>query len=266
MFDLAGKALDVPSYQLLGGKCREKIRLYANINRATVDRSPFGFAHNAERAVAEGFTAIKCAPFDDVSVANISRGSLTPAICLGIDRIRTIRAAIGGDIDLMVDCHSRFNPGIIIQVAKELEDLHLFWIEDAVSLENLDAFAHISRSIGIPIATGERLRTLTDFDRLLTQTHVDYILPDVKHVGGLSGLKKIAILAAARNVSITPHNPSGPVATAASVQCMASVPNFAILEYAWGEVEWRASLTEPPEKIVNGSIEVPDRAGLGITL
>ena len=266
MWDLVGKALEVPSYQLLGGKCREKIRLYANINRATVDRSPFGFAHNAERAVAEGFTAIKCAPFDDVSVANISRGTLTPAICLGIERIRTIRAAIGGDIDLMVDCHSRFNPGILIQVAKELEDLHLFWIEDAVSLDNLDAFAHMSRSIGIPIATGERLRTLTDFDRLLTEAHVDYILPDVKHVGGISGLKKIAILAAARNVMMTPHNPSGPIATAASVQCMASVPNFAILEYAWGEVDWRATLIEPPEKIVDGFIEVPARTGLGITL
>ena len=131
-------------------------------------------------------------PPDDVSVANISRGTLTPAICAGIDRIRTIRAAIGADIDLMVDCHSRFNPGILIQVAKELEDLHLFWIEDAVSLDNLDAFAYMSQSIGIPIATGERLRTLTDFDRLLTEAHVDYILPDVKHVGGISGLKKIA--------------------------------------------------------------------------
>ena len=266
MWDLVGKALDVPSYQLLGGKCREKIRLYANINRATVDRSPLGFAKNAESAVAEGFTAIKCAPFDDVSVRNISRGSLTPAICLGIDRIRTIRAAIGADIDLMVDCHSRFNPGIIIQVAKELEDLHLFWIEDAVSLDNLDAFAHISRSIGIPIATGERLRTLKDFDKLLTETYIDYILPDVKHVGGILGLKKIATLAAARNVMVTPHNPSGPIATAANVQCMASVPNFAILEYAWGEVEWRASLTEPSEKIVGGFIEVPERSGLGITL
>ena len=266
MCDLIGKALNVPTYHLLGGKCREKIRLYANINRATLDRTPSGFATNAERAVVDGFTAIKCAPFDDVSVVNISSGTLTPAICAGIDRIRTIRAAIGADIDLMVDCHSRFNPGILIQVAKELEDLHLFWIEDAVSLDNLDAFAHMSRSIDIPIATGERLRTLTDFDRLLTQAHVDYILPDVKHVGGISGLKKIATLAAARNVMITPHNPSGPVATAASVQCMASVPNFAILEYAWGEVDWRASLIDPPEEIVDGFIEVPSRTGLGITL
>lgn len=265
-WDVAGKALNLPSYQLLGGKCRDKIRLYANINRATIERSPAGFARNAELAVAEGFTAIKCAPFDDVSVANISRGSLTPAICLGIDRIRAIRAAIGAAVDLMVDCHSRFNPGIIVQVARELDDLHLFWIEDPGSLDNLDALAHVSHSTSMPIATGERLRTLSAFDRLLKQGHVDYILPDVKHVGGLLGLKKIAALAEAQRVMVTPHNPSGPVATAASVQCMSSVPNFAILEYAWGEVEWRASLISPPEKIVNGFIEVPALPGLGAQL
>lgn len=265
-WDLAGKVLNLPSHQLLGGSCRDKIRLYANINRATIDRSPAGFARNAEKAVSEGFTAIKCAPFDDVSVANISHGSLTPAICLGIERIRDIRAAIGADVELMVDCHSRFNPGIIVQVAKELDDLGLFWLEDPVSLENLDAFAHVSQSTSMPIATGERLRTLSAFDRLLQQGRVDYILPDVKHVGGLLGLKKIAALAEARNVMVTPHNPSGPVATAASVQCMASVPNFAILEYAWGEVEWRASLISPPETIVNGFIDVPHRPGLGAQL
>ena len=266
MSDLVGKMLGVPCYQLLGGRCREKIRVYANINRATQDRSPAGFARNAERAVAEGFTAIKCAPFDDVSVANIARGTLTPAIRAGIDRVRAVRAAIGADIDLMVDCHSRFNPGVLRQVAKELEDLHLFWIEDAVPLDNLDAFAAVSRSIGIPVATGERLRTLRAFEQLLSRAHVDYILPDVKHVGGISGLKKIATLAAAHNVAVTPHNPSGPVATAASVQCMASVPNFAILEYAWGEVDWRHTLVDPPETLVDGFLEVPTRNGLGITL
>ena len=266
MWDLAGKACAVPSYQLLGGRCRKKIRLYANINRATVDRSPRGFARNAERAVAEGFTAIKCAPFDAVSVANISHGTLTPAIRLGIDRIRAIRAAIGPDVDLMMDCHSRFNPGLIIQTAKELDDLHLFWIEDAVPLDDLGALAHVSQSIAMPIATGERLRTLTGFERLLKQAQVDYILPDVKHVGGILGLKKIATLAETLKVAVTPHNPSGPIATAASVQCMASVPNFAILEYAWGEVEWRAALIAPPEEIVDGFIEVPIGTGLGVSL
>ena len=266
MCDLIGKGLEVPSYQLLGGKCREKIRLYANINRATLDRSPVGFATNAERAVAEGFTAIKCAPFDNVSVANVSKGTLTPAIRLGIERIRAIRAAIGPDIDLMVDCHSRFNPGLIIQTAKALDDLQLFWIEDPVPLTDLAAFAHVSQSTSMPIATGERLRTLVDFQRLLAYGQVDYILPDVKHVGGLLGLKKIAGLAASMNIAVTPHNPSGPVATAASVQCVASIPNFAILEYAWGEVDWRGTLLTPPERIVEGFIEVPTEAGFGVSL
>ncbi len=266
MWDLVGKTLDVPSYQLLGGKYRNRIRLYANINRATVERSPSGFARNAEQAVAEGFTAIKCAPFDGVSVSDISKGTLTSPIRLGIDRIRAIRAAIGPDIDLMVDCHSRFNSGLIIQTAEALDDLNLFWIEDPVPLTDLDAVAHVSQSTSMPIATGERLRTLTDFERLLKQGRVDYILPDVKHVGGLLGLKKIATLAETTNVKITPHNPSGPVATAASVQCMAGLPNFGILEYAWGEVDWRSSLVDPSEQIIDGFIELSTRSGLGISL
>ena len=266
MWDLVGKALDVPSYQLLGGKCRNRIRLYANINRATVDRSPKGFARNAEQAVAEGFTAIKCAPFDGVSVSDISQETQTSNIHLGVDRIRAIRAAIDPEIDLMVDCHSRFNSGLIIQTAKALDDLNLFWIEDPVPLTDLDAVAHVSQSTSMPIATGERLRTLTEFDQLLKQGRVDYILPDTKHVGGLLGLKKIAALAETTNVKITPHNPSGPVATAASVQCMASVPNFGILEYAWGEVDWRSALVDPPEQIIDGFIELSTRSGLGISL
>lgn len=266
MWDLAGKALGVPSHRLLGGKCRNRIRLYANINRATIDRSPQGFAQNAKKAVSEGFTAIKCAPFDGVSVSNITHGTLTPAIRKGIERIRAIRATIGSEIDLLVDCHSRFNPGLIIQTAKALDDLNLFWLEDPVPLDDLNAVAHVSMSTSMPIATGERLRTLTDFDKLLKFGRVDYILPDVKHVGGLLGLKKIGTLAETTNVKVTPHNPSGPVATAASVQCMASVPNFGILEYAWGEVDWRSTLIDPPERIIDGFIELSTRSGLGISL
>ncbi len=266
MWDLAGKALEIPIYQLLGGKCRNQIRLYANINRATVDRSPQGFAKNAKQAVSEGFTAIKCAPFDGVSVSDITKGTLTPAIHQGIERIRAIRTTIGPEVDLLVDCHSRFNPGLIIQTSKALDDLNLFWIEDPVPLNDLDAVAHVSQSTSMPIATGERLRTLTEFDRLLKYGRVDYILPDVKHVGGLLGLKKIATLAETTNVRVTPHNPSGPVATAASVQCMASVPNFGILEFAWGEVDWRSTLVDPSETIIDGFIELSTRSGLSITL
>ncbi|MCZ6678421.1 MAG: mandelate racemase/muconate lactonizing enzyme family protein [Candidatus Poribacteria bacterium] len=266
LWALAGKALGVPAYRLLGGSCRQKIRLYANINRATVDRTPEGFAQNAQKAVEEGFTAIKCAPFDDASVRDISRGTLAPAVRMGIERIRRIRETIGPEVDLMVDCHSRFNPGLIIQTARELDDLHLFWVEDPVPLTDLDALSHVSQSTSMPIATGETLRTKAGFRRLLAQGAADFILPDIKHVGGILELKKIAAMAEAANVMVTPHNPSGPVATAASVQCMATVPNFAILEYAWGEVAWRPELVNPPERIIDGFIELSNRPGLGIDL
>lgn len=266
LWDIVGKALNVPIHRLLGGRCREKIRVYANINRATWDRTPEGFAQNARKAVEEGFTAIKCAPFDDVSVGDVSRGSLSRAIRTGIERIRRIREAIGPDVDLMVDCHSRFNSGLMLQTARELDDLHLFWIEDPIPLTDVDALSHVSQSTSMPIATGETLRTKAQFRKLLECHAADFILPDVKHVGGILELKKIAAMAEAANVMVTPHSPSGPVATASGVQCMATVPNFAILEYAWGEVEWRAELVNPPERIIDGFIEVSDYPGLGIEL
>ena len=266
LWDLAGKALGVPIHRMLGGSCREELRLYANINRATWDRTPEGFVQNALKAVADGFAAIKCAPFDDVSIGNVSRGTLNPAIRTGIERVRRVREAVGPDIELMIDCHSRFNTGLAIQVAKEFEDLRLFWLEDLVPLTDLNALQHVRQSISTPIATGESLRAKSQFRELLATQAVDYILPDVKYVGGILELKKIAALAEAAGILVTPHSPSGPVAAAASVQCMATVPNFAVLEYAWGEVEWRSDLVDPPEQIVDGFINVSQRPGLGIDL
>ena len=266
LWDLAGKALNVPIYQLLGGSCREKLRVYANFNRATWDRTPEGFAQNALKVVADGFTAIKCAPFDDFSIRDVSGGALNSTLRTGIERVRRIREAIGPDIEFMVDCHSRFNVGLAIQVAKELEDLHLFWLEDIVPLTDLRELSYVRQSISTPMATGENLRTKSQFRELLATPAVDFILPDVKYVGGILGLKKIATLAEAAGIQVTPHSPSGPVATAAGAQCMASVPNFAILEYAWGEVEWRSQLVKPPERIIDGFINVSRRPGLGIDL
>jgi galactonate dehydratase len=266
LWDLAGKALNIPIHRMLGGSCRDKLRVYANINRATWERTAEDFTQNALRAVADGFTAIKCAPFDDFSIKNVSRGALNSTLRTGIERIQRIREAIGSDIELMIDCHSNFNPGLAIQVARELEGLHLFWLEDLIPLTDLNALTHVRQSISTPIATGESIRTKSKFRELLATQAVDYILPDVKYVGGILELKKIAAMAEAASILVTPHNPSGPVATAASIQCMATVPNFAILEYAWGEVEWRADLIDPPEQIIDGFMEVPQRPGLGIEL
>ena len=266
LWDLAGKALNIPVHRMLGGSCRNKLRTYANINRATWKRTPEDFAQNALKAVADGFTAIKCAPFDDFSIRNVTRGALNSTLRTGIERIQRIREAVGPDIEMMIDCHSNFNPGLAIQVAKELEDLHLFWLEDLIPLTDLNALTHIRQSISTPIATGESIRTKSKFRELLATQAVDYILPDVKYVGGILELKKIAAMAEAAGILVTPHNPSGPVATAASIQCMATVPNFAILEYAWGEVEWRSELIDPPEQIIDGFMEVSQRPGLGIKL
>ncbi len=266
LWDILGKALDTPTHGLLGGRVRDSLRVYANINRATEDRGPEGFARNAMRAVDDGFTGVKLAPFDDLRPADMARHSLGPTVRVGIDRVRAVREAVGPDVDVMVDCHSRFSPGLAVQTAREMDDLRLCWLEDPVPLTDLDGLRHVYEHTSMPIATGETVRTLAGFHRLLSTRVADYILPDVKHVGGVLALKKIAAMAQAANVLVAPHNPSGPVATAASAQCMATVPNFAILEYAWGEVDWRASLTTPEERVVGGSIEVGSGAGLGIEL
>ncbi len=168
LWDIVGKTLNAPVYNLLGGRCRDTIRIYANINRATWDRSPESFARNAAAAVEEGFTAIKCAPFDGVSCkrpvqmngpdtklsAEIHRN-----IDTGIARIRQVRSAIGDTIDLLVDCHGRFSPDIAIQVTQELKDVNLFWFEDPIPATDFDALARVKSEAPMPIAFGETLRT-----------------------------------------------------------------------------------------------------------
>lgn len=240
--------------------------MYANINRGTWDRTPTGFARNAQAATAEGFTAIKCAPFDNVSAKGLSNQAQHAATAIGIDRIREIRAAIGPDVDLMVDCHSRFGTATAIQMARELDDVGLTWLEDPVSLQDLEQLRQVNEHTSMPIATGERFRTLTGFRTLLESRVAEYILPDVKYVGGILGIKKIAALAEAFGVLVAPHNPSGPVASAASIHCMATVPNFGILEYAWGEVDWRRDLIDPSEQVEDGFAPVPVQPGLGVSL
>ncbi|HIE29035.1 TPA: mandelate racemase/muconate lactonizing enzyme family protein [Candidatus Poribacteria bacterium] len=270
-WDIVGKVLNTPVYNLLGGRCRDKIRLYANINRATWDRSPSGFARNAKAAVLDGFTAIKCAPFDAVSHGELARtdgnsSEMRRVIDTGIERIRQVRAAVGDEIDLLVDCHGRFTPSMAIQVAKELEDVNLFWFEAPIPSTDFEAIAKVKAEAPMPIAFGENLRTKSLFQEALEKQAMNILMPDVKHTGGILELKKISALAESVKIPIAPHNPSGPVATAASVQCMTSVPNFLILEHAWGEVPWRSELIIEPEKIEHGFIEISDKPGLGIEL
>ena len=266
LWDVWGQALGQPIWALLGGRHRDRVVLYANVNRATFDRSPAGFAESARRAVGDGFRAVKCAPFDDVSYRFPDREANLRGIAAGIERIAAIREAIGGGVRLMVDCHSRFDVPTAIQVARELEPLDLAWLEEPVPSTDLDGLERIREHSPMPIAGGESLVGRTGFWEAVRRRVLDVIMPDVKHVGGILELRKVAALAEPARVSVSPHNPSGPVSTLASVHVCATIPNFLALEYPWGETPWRGELLTPPEVLSDGAIAIPDRPGLGFAL
>ena len=266
LWDLAGKALDVPTYVLLGGKVRDSLPVYANINRATDPRTPAGFAAAAKRAVADGFRAIKAAPWDGFPPPGSPDAAITRAVDTGIASTAAMREAVGPGIAIMVDCHSFFDVERAVRVAERLEPYNLTWYEEPVAPDRVDDTVAIRRRIRQQMAGGETLFGLTGFAPLARRKAVDTIMPDVKHCGGLLELTRIAAMAAEEGVMVAPHNPSGPVSTAASVQVCAGMKNFNYLELQYGEVSWRSDTLVPPERFISGSIQVPDRPGFGIEL
>ena len=234
-------ALGVPVADLIGGRCRDEIPLYANINRATTDRTPAGFARNAAAAIADGFDAVKLAPFDGMP-AGIDRASDARE---GIACMEAVRAAIGPDISLLIDCHSHFTARGGCEVFDALKDLDLYWYEEPVPDEDHEGYRTIKDHIDVPLAGGESLMYREGFWPVLDQGLMDVIMPDVTIVGGLGELKKVAAMAEGRGIPTAPHGPFGPLTIAAGVQAMAAHPGFQVLEYAWGEVPWRHELIEP---------------------
>ncbi|WP_207534115.1 mandelate racemase/muconate lactonizing enzyme family protein [Desertivirga arenae] len=275
LWDLNGKALGVPVHTLLGGKLRDKIRVYANINRATNDRDANGkrpvasFQKNAEQALRQGFTALKLAPFDEMrALDKSSPAQIEEDILHGIKCIEGVRSAIGKEIDLLIDVHSHLNLNLSIETARRVEAADLFWFEEPVNpLKYPKETKQIKESIKQTLAGGESVFGRKEYAELINTMALGIIMPDVKHCGGILELKYIAAAAeAAGDIQVAPHNPSGPVATAASVAVCATLPNFCILEYAFGEVPWSNDLVTPKEAFINGYIPVSDKPGLGICL
>ncbi len=250
----------------LGGKLRDELSVYANINRLTVDRSPAGFAATARRAVAEGFGAIKAGPFDGFPSLSASPEEVERATELGIACVEAMRAAIGPDVKLKIDCHRLFSRALSIDVARRLEPQKLSWYEEPVAPERLDDTKAIHEAIPQRLAGGEAFFGAEGFAPLCQGRAVDVIMPDVRFCGGVLEGRRIATIAELHSVVVSPHNPSGPVATAASVQLCAGMANFEILEYQLNEVPWRGDLLDPPEQFLRGTIAVPDGPGLGIEL
>lgn len=266
LWDLAGKALEVPVWRLLGGKRRERVRVYANLNRGTRDRSPQGFADAARRAVDAGFSGVKSTPFDEVHWRRMDRSGVERAAEQGIARLEATRQAIGDEIELLVDCHQRFDLALAFKVAEKVKPLNLYWFEEPVPREQVDALRQLRLHSGQTIAGGEALVGREGFWPYISQGAVDVLMPDVKHAGGITECRRIAALAEVAQMPIAPHSPAGPVSTMAGVHLAATVANFTVLEFAFGEVAWRGELVRPAEAIIDSHIRVPDAPGLGLEL
>ena len=266
LWDLISKSLGITFYDLVGGQLHSDLPVYANINRATTNRNPEGFANNAEQAVADGFKAIKAAPFDGFPSLSASPTEIKAARDLGIACVYAIRERVGNDIEIKIDAHSFFNTQMSIEIARELEAANLSWYEEPVSPTQIENTRIIHDAISQTLAGGEFLFGVEGFRPLCEQNAVDIIMPDIKHCGGMWEAIKISTLAEAYGVKVSPHNPSGPISTAASVALCATIPNFDILEFQWGEQSWRSTLIEPSESFTNGSIAVSNEPGYGITL
>jgi galactonate dehydratase len=181
--------------------------------------------------------------------------------------VRRYREAVGNGVDLCIEIHRRLTPTEAIVLARGIEEFHPFFYEDPTLPDNFDAMAEIASKIAIPIATGERLHTIYEFEMLLQRGAVQYVRPDVCMAGGLTHGKKIAALAEAHHVGVVPHNPLSPVSTAACVQLAACIPNFALQEYPRGEGEPpKSEIVQSALKLEDGFLIIPDAPGIGVEL
>lgn len=266
MWDLQGKLLGLPCYELLGGALRTRIRNYANINRATRgdDRTAEGFAANALRGATAGFDAFKLAPFDHMSRNETAPARFREGVSRGIGFVRAVRQAIGPDRDLLVDGHSRFSASQAIEVGRRLEPLRLYWMEEMC--RGVDDLRRFNDATHVQTAGGESLWGAGAFYDYIRSGAVDTVMPDVKYCGGMFELKKIAAMAEAAGLACSPHGPASPIGNMAAAHVCATLPNFTILEMAYGEVPWRADTVVPAESVESGYLTVPDRPGIGYEL
>ena len=261
LWDIAGRRAGQPVHVLLGGACRERIRVYANgwARQATHE----SLAESARSVVERGFTALKFDPFPGPWRTFISRQDEDEAV----ERVRIVREAVGPDVEVLVEVHRRLAPMNAVRVAKRMEEFRPYWYEEPVLAENIDALAAVRREINIPVVTGEALYTKFGFRPVFEQAAADIINPDVCNVGGILELKAIAAMAEAYYVAVSPHNyNSTTIGLAATLQVAATIPNFIITEYFVNLEEWGRGVAQPPFEVVDGYIEVPQRPGLGIEL
>ena len=262
LWDVVGKKLDTPVYNLLGGACRDRIRVYANGWYGGA-KTPEAYAEMAAATVQRGFTALKFDPFPGPWRLYVDKEVERRAIA----NVRAVREAVGPDVEILIEVHRRLSPVHAIRVAHALEELRPFWFEEPVPAENVAALAEVRASVDIPIVTGETLYTKAAFREVFEERAADIINPDVCNCGGILELKEIAAMAEPYYVSVSPHNyNSTSIGLAASVQVAACIPNFLITEYFINFEETGREVAIEPFEVVDGAIALPEKPGLGMEL
>ncbi|HWL55009.1 MAG TPA: galactonate dehydratase [Chthoniobacteraceae bacterium] len=270
LWDLLGKIHGVPCHQLWGGPVRDFVRLYCHLGggkmEAFYETSPAdapAFAELALAAVADGFTAFKCMAVPETASLEGLRPIHYAEAC-----VAAMREAVGPEIDIMVDCHARPSPRMGMRFAKALDPYGLYFLEEPCWPEAMEELARIQEAVSTPIASGERLVSQYAFRELFERRAVSVVQPDITHCGGLSEARRIATMAEAYRVSVAPHNPQGPVSTAASLELGFSIPSYIICESVHCDVPWRDEVVsesftvEPEGRLVRPST----RPGLGIEI
>ena len=270
LWDILGKIHGVPCHQLWGGPVRETIRTYCHLGGGKMedfyDTDPADarrFGELAAAAVSDGFTAFKSMAVPETMPIEGLQPIKYAEAC-----VRAMRDAVGDSIDIMVDCHARPSPRMGVMFAKALEPYGLYWFEEPCWPENVAGLAEVQRSVTTPIATGERVVGLAAFAELAAQRACSILQPDITHCGGLTEARRIAAIAEAHRLAIAPHNPQGPVSTAASLEFGFATPSYIICEAVHLDVPWRSEVVsegfvvEPQGRTVRPST----RHGLGIEI
>ena len=224
LWDLKGKLLGVPVYQLLGGKARDTVRLYGHIGGTSPDQ----IAGQAKERVSRGVTALRFRAFHTYDREGLHDHRL--AVEQQVEYVKAVRDAIGYQADIIVECHGRYDPQWAVELAERIAQYRPFFFEDPIRHENPQVMVELRRQVQIPLATGERGHSRWDLKDLLISNAINYVRPDICHCGGITEIRRIAALAETYYIDLVPHNNAGPLGTAASVHACISMPNVAMLE------------------------------------
>jgi galactonate dehydratase len=263
LWDIVGKKLGAPVYRLLGGKVHDRLRIYTSYRWGNIPRTRDAYYQRTKELIAEGATAGKYDPFG--AYPGPDRQLSTTVLNEVREMVRGIREA-GPSFDICIEAHGKFNVASAGRIIKMLEPFDPFFLEEPVPPENADAMATLQRSTNIPIATGEGLQSHFGFREILHKEAARILQPDVARTGGITAMKKIAAMADAHYVTIAPHNPNGPICTAASIHFAASIPNFLLMEEGNRNVEQYDAIFLNGWKPWPDYWEVPDAPGLGVDI